>query len=113
MLSSSSSRLLSYPSQSSPLQVLVALSLTKPIFTFNIEGTRHEVPVVKEQLYFRSGNRPVSHPILDSWQVESDLPIDKNSLTGCPVSHVLNEPSFDIFAIGSHNDPPKWLSWYQ
>lgn len=101
-----SSQPLSYPSNSSTLQVWQALNLNQMRNTFNIEGSWHKIPVVKKALNFRSGNCSIANPVLDSGQIESDLSIDEYTLPGCPIADVLDESSFDIFAIGCDDDPP-------
>ena len=79
----------------------------------DVEGLRHDAPVVEECLDLGRRDGSVAHPVFDPRHVQRYLAIDRPALSGGEVADVLDEPPFYVFAIGSHNDPPAWKYKYQ
>lgn len=81
--------------------------------TFVVPGSREDVPKGEEFLYFEGGDSSTGHPVLDSGDVKDDLSLQVDTVSGAPVTDVLNVATKDIFSVGSNYDPPESIEKYQ
>lgn len=72
-----------------------------------------DVPNGAYFLYSCGGDSSTADPIFDAWDIEYDLSLEGDSMTGRPEADMLYEATSEVLAVGGDYYPPGLYILYQ